>query len=440
MMSAPKPRWAVPLYRAIIRASGHFDTQPLARILLGAPLLSAASKTKATDHDIAKLGEMSGKVCDEGQAIAGSALSGAVDELRRACTDEVGSSPTRLDLVRSPLSFRGALLRQLRAARVAEANNSSEAVGDAGFALLLELGTACDLSERLIAPAPLRESSATERLPPSEQAESLVGAVLASDPLAARTRLHEHTWAFAPSVALVLDDGREGGVASAVVTNARSSLKLRHHDWMSAMVAPLGGVFSEVPVYYGGDASLRTLTMLHPHGEHLPAARRVADGIYEGGYLADAAQLVRSGRAQPTDFVFFRGHSEWAAGRLAAEVAAGDWVRAPPPRVESAKWLDREMARVAQPSYTAQLPDDCIAEPAALAAAWETWAALVRRCGRAYRPLLRLRPAAFRAIVEAAAYSNLASVLSRPPSLDEELPAYAKGDGRDEWVAEEDKY
>ena len=46
----------------------------------------------------------------------------------------------------------------------------------------------------------------------------------------------------------------------------------------------------------------------------------------------------------------------------------------------------------------------------------------------------------FKQIVEAAAYSNLASVLSRPPSLDEELPAYAKGDGRDEWVAEEDKY
>ncbi len=293
MMSAPKPRWAVPLYRAIIRASGHFDTQPLARILLGAPLLSAASKTKATDHDIAKLGEMSGKVCDEGQAIAGSALSGAVDELRRACTDELGSSPTRLDLVRSPLSFRGALLRQLRAARVAEANNSSEAVGDAGFALLLELGTACDLSERLIAPAPLRESSATERPPPPGQAESLVGAVLASDPLAARTRLHEHTWAFAPSVALVLDDGREGGVASAVVTNARSSLKLRHHDWMSAMVAPLGGVFSEVPVYYGGDASLRTLTMLHPHGESLAGSRRVTERLYEGGTLFDAAQLVR---------------------------------------------------------------------------------------------------------------------------------------------------
>ena len=62
--------------------------------------------------------------------------------------------------------------------------------------------------------------------------------------------------------------------------------------------------------------------MLHTHAT-LPGARRVASGVYEGGYLGDAAQLVRLGKARPSDFLFFRGRVEWgfaaaSKGRLNA--------------------------------------------------------------------------------------------------------------------------
>ena len=426
-------RVGVALWRGILREARVLDADPVRRTLLASPLLRAERSPTETplpasvEHPDAE-----------------RALVGAVAELR-----VTGRST---DVVASPVRFRDALSRQLATLRAQQvgshpefggasqvARNAAE-LGDAGFAMLRYLGGVADAAERAFEPPAPETATAPAAAAPAHLGLPRGGDFLAADPFAYPQRFLERFFGVAPLAVLVLEapsDGRARGV----VLNAPSCLRLRHRDWMRAIEVPSeAGVFAHNRVLYGGPDSLAELTMLHPHGEHLPAARRVADGIYEGGYLADAAQLVRSGRAQPTDFVFFRGHSEWAAGRLAAEVAAGDWVRAPPPRVESAKWLDREMARVAQPSYTSQLPDDCIAEPAALAAGWETWAALVRRCGRAYRPLLRLRPAAFRAIVEAAAYSNLASVLSRPPSLDEELPAYAKGDGRDEWVAEEDKY
>ena len=59
---------------------------------------------------------------------------------------------------------------------------------------------------------------------------------------------------------------------------------------------PDGGVFRHNPVLYGGAESLRTLTMVHPHGEALPGSRRLGEhgALWTGGYLGDAAQLVRT--------------------------------------------------------------------------------------------------------------------------------------------------
>ena len=53
---------------------------------------------------------------------------------------------------------------------------------------------------------------------------------------------------------------------------------------------------------------------------------QVCDGLFYGGDLAHAAQLVRDGDARKHDFTFFRGRIDWRPGELRGEVEAGDWV------------------------------------------------------------------------------------------------------------------
>ena len=134
-----------------------------------------------------------------------------------------------------------------------------EASGDAGFALLRHLSQTLELGQRLVAP------------PGDEDAPSITGArsaaacaatsplaagdYLVADPLAYHERILDVVYSVTPLVALVLD--RE----TALVVNAPSKLRLRHHDWMRALDVPSGAhnVFADNHVHYGGEGSLRSL-------------------------------------------------------------------------------------------------------------------------------------------------------------------------------------
>ena len=57
------------------------------------------------------------------------------------------------------------------------------------------------------------------------------------------------------------------------------------------------------------------LTMLHSHGL-VRGAVEVARGLYYGGDLQHAAELVRCGDAAAVDFSFYRGRVDWQPGEL----------------------------------------------------------------------------------------------------------------------------
>ena len=55
--------------------------------------------------------------------------------------------------------------------------------------------------------------------------------------------------------------------------------------------------------------------MLHSHGL-VRGAVEVARGLYYGGDLQHAAELVRCGDAAAVDFSFYRGRVDWQPGEL----------------------------------------------------------------------------------------------------------------------------
>ncbi|KAL1510821.1 hypothetical protein AB1Y20_007104 [Prymnesium parvum] len=64
-------------------------------------------------------------------------------------------------------------------------------------------------------------------------------------------------------------------------------------------------------------------TVLHT----LPAigGTRVAPGLYIGGSLARAQQLVSTGEASASEMLFYSGYAAWPLARLQREVEAGQW-------------------------------------------------------------------------------------------------------------------
>ena len=73
------------------------------------------------------------------------------------------------------------------------------------------------------------------------------------------------------------------------------------------------GPFAEHTIFYGGPDGAANLTMLHSHAR-VRGAVEVARGLYYGGDLQHAAELVRCGDAAAADFTFYRGRVDWQPG------------------------------------------------------------------------------------------------------------------------------
>ena len=170
-------------------------------------------------------------------------------------------------------------------------------------------------------------------------------------------------------------------------------------------------------VFYGGDAELRTLTMLHPHGEVLSGAKQVTDGLWVGGYMSDAAQLVRTGAAAAHDFVFFRGRLEWQATELAELIQGGEWLRAGNAEQTAARESGAapEWDGWASPERCG--PGTLESESTRLHGAYRTWAEGMASCGAAYGAMTRMRPEVLQQIIVRAAHMPPAIELSEESPL-----------------------
>jgi putative AlgH/UPF0301 family transcriptional regulator len=390
--------WVAPLWRAVLRTSRTFDEDPLARTLLNPRGLIRAAMQR---------GPLSSpsRATSDSEALAGWTLDAAMTELRQGCAEP--SKCAGVSEVHSPILLRSALARQRRALHL---TTSPDALGDAGFALLRDLSAVAELSERLLDPPaapPLRppEVAPTDpelaAAPPPRRLAPRAGSLLAAHPFAKNVSLQEHTWAYAPSVLLMVRGASERSNGVGLVTNAKSKLKLCHHDWMNALSVPVGGVFATNPVYYGGDASLATLTMLHPYG-HLVGSRCIAKGVYEGGCLTDAAQLVRSGKAEPSDFAFFRGLVEFRSGELEERASHGEWLTCVAQVASVQEVMGGAMSAACNgPAAAGSGVDaDALAEDERMRASWQAWASLVAHLGPPHDAFLRVRPEGIRALIE----------------------------------------
>jgi hypothetical protein len=281
-------------------------------------------------------------------------------------------------------------------------------------------------------------------------------------------RLLECVYATAPMVVYILEAPTAHSAAVGVVVNAPSPLRLRRRDWMRALQCPgERSVFAANRVLYGGDSDLSALTMLHPYAT-LPSARPVGGAtVHEGGYLLDAAQLVRSGRARADDFLFFRGRVTLAHQTLDASLAAGEWIHLPMREDEST-----DAARAAATHATATAATHATATAATHATAtaathathataangspaadqtpqasddseglgpwapnraalstlataagrasysWNTWSQLVRRCSPSLAAaLLRLRPDVLHHLIVQAAHLPQAALAAADDAL-----------------------
>ena len=405
----PTPPWADILWRCCYRAAREFDRDPAKRLVLNAPLLHAERAAAAITGGNANANAATPNMDNE---VGDRALRGAMAQLDRANRDCIASS---LRAVHSPSQLRHALSEELRATLFFE---EPATIGDAGFALVRHLGEQLALADRILFPGqftPRRPSITTASQPHARPLRA--GEFLAADPMAFnfQRRCLENVYAVTPLLMLVVDAPADlDSTGTAIILNAPSKLRLRRHDWMHALDAPVGGVFSANPVLYGGDAELRSLTMLHPHGARMRGARRVLGGLYEGGLVSDAAQLVRSGAASPEDFLFYRGLVEFRTGELEAQAAQGEWIR-----LESSDALARAVANE---------PASLATEEGRLDAAWAAWAAAIGTRGDEFGCWLRLRPEVLKEIIVRAAYQVQTLVSrSRPGGL-----LGAVGDGDDE--------
>lgn len=120
---------------------------------------------------------------------------------------------------------------------------------------------------------------------------------------------------FARSVVLLCDHGDEGSFG--LILNQPMTLKLS--DGFSGLAG------WDAPLYKGGPVQSGALNFIHTRGDLEIGSREVLPGVYWGGDFDAVNTLMRSGKAQPSEFRFFAGYAGWSKGQLQGEIDRKDW-------------------------------------------------------------------------------------------------------------------
>ena len=141
--------------------------------------------------------------------------------------------------------------------------------------------------------------------------------------------LHAHPMlihgVLARSIILVCQHSHEDGSLGFVV-NHPTPVTLS--EVVNTSIKPnIGKVFGDKQIWRGGDVEVSKLHFLHTHGDQLDGCKALANvgGIYVGGRLEDAAELVLSGKAKVEDFQILSGYAGWGTNQLSGEVRQGSW-------------------------------------------------------------------------------------------------------------------
>jgi len=214
-----------------------------------------------------------------------------------------------------------------------------ELLPDSGFALLRLLEEGIQLGERVLGPPPPRSLRGWDSLAAvSAEDGPMTGDVLISHPLAGHR------------VVLLLGADGPDGYAFGVITNMPTAAGISGDYFRKGPGRPVPesmgrrapmepippgrrvrdddlSVFGDHAIFYGGPDGGANTTMLHPHGK-VRGCVEVREGLYYGGDLAHAAELVLKEEALPRDFIFFKGRVDWRPGELRGELDFGEWAAA----------------------------------------------------------------------------------------------------------------
>lgn len=127
---------------------------------------------------------------------------------------------------------------------------------------------------------------------------------------------------FSRTVVLVADhDEVEGTVG--FVLNKPSPLKFSQVQFNGSCGQEICPEMSNQTIHLGGPVHTQTMTVVHGYSG-LTGASQIIEGVYYGG-LNSALQLVRSGMADPEEFMLVLGMTGWAPQQLSREIAEGTW-------------------------------------------------------------------------------------------------------------------
>ncbi|MCM5527473.1 YqgE/AlgH family protein [Parasegetibacter sp. NRK P23] len=121
---------------------------------------------------------------------------------------------------------------------------------------------------------------------------------------------------FMRSVVLICEHQEEGSLG--FVLN-------RHHQCTLDEVLPDMEGF-RIPVFYGGPVQMDTLHFLHTYPQDIPGSFEITDGIFWGGDINVAMDLLKAKAADPKNFRFFIGYSGWSGGQLNEELKENSWI------------------------------------------------------------------------------------------------------------------
>lgn len=81
-----------------------------------------------------------------------------------------------------------------------------------------------------------------------------------------------------------------------------------------------------LPVYYGGPVQMDTLHFLHQYPDIIPGGTEIMKGIYWGGEIDKALDLVKNGAANLSKIRFYLGYSGWGSQQLHDEMEQKSWL------------------------------------------------------------------------------------------------------------------
>ncbi len=82
----------------------------------------------------------------------------------------------------------------------------------------------------------------------------------------------------------------------------------------------------DLPVYMGGPVEENTLHFIHNYPQKIKGSYKIMDGVYWGGDIEAALDLLAENKNAQTHFKFFVGYAGWSKNQLADELSEKSWI------------------------------------------------------------------------------------------------------------------